>query len=219
MGESWVSAYTALGLGQLGLAQGAGARAVAQLEEAIRLAGASGDLQAVRWAQTALAEGELLAGKAQDARKRLEPLLDRPGQQEVLVTYLMPYLAWAYLEISDEERAAALLGDAIARSTGENIRLALVDALRVRALLALRRGQHAAAAEDVERGLALAAEMGYPHGRAKLLYTWGLVATEQGEPARARERFTEALGILRPLGERLYAGRCEGPQGRAGLSR
>jgi tetratricopeptide (TPR) repeat protein len=208
-GETWVSAYTALGLGQLGLAQGTGAQAVAQLEEAIRLAGSSGDLQALRWAQTALAEGELLAGKAQVARERLQPLLDRPGQQEVLVTYLMPYLAWAHLELGDEERAEALVGEAIARGTSENIRLALVDALRVCALLALRRAQSATAEEAIERALALAAEMGYPHGRAKLLYISGLIAMQRDESERARERFAEALGILRPLGERLYAKLCE----------
>jgi tetratricopeptide (TPR) repeat protein/transcriptional regulator with XRE-family HTH domain len=208
-GTSWVSAYTALGLGLLDVVQGQRASGMAHLEEAIALAQRSGDLQAVRWAQTAVAEAELLDGQARSARERLEPLLDRPGQQEGLVTYLMPYLAWAHLELGDAARAEDIVTACTERATSENIRLALVDALRVRALLALRQGQVAAAATVLDEGLALTAWMDYPHGRAKVLCMYGMVEVQRGDPVRAHERYEGALAILRPLGEQLYAARCE----------
>ena len=102
LGASWVSPYVALGPGQLRLAQGESDAGGELLEEAVALAEQTGDLQALRWAQTALAERDLLAGQPDAARARLVPLLDRPGQQEGLVTYLLPYLAWASLELGDD---------------------------------------------------------------------------------------------------------------------
>jgi tetratricopeptide (TPR) repeat protein/transcriptional regulator with XRE-family HTH domain len=204
LGMSWVSAYIALGVGQLQMARGELAPGTDQLETGVALAEQVGDLQALRWAQTVLAERDLLAGKAEAAHARLVPLLDRPGEQEGVVTYLLPYLAWASLDLGRDEEAAEQLQECLTRATGEHIRLAQVEALRVRALAALRRGEIAEAEQALEDGLDIARAIPYPYAEAKLLYTGGLASQAIGDPKRARERLRQALAALKALGEGLY---------------
>jgi len=48
-----------------------------------------------------------------------------------------------------------------------------------------------------------------PYAEAKALYVYGRLHMAQGEPERARERFTAASAILDQLGERLYAEHIE----------
>jgi tetratricopeptide (TPR) repeat protein len=230
LGISWVSAYTSLGLGQCDLARGERERALALLEESVALAGRSGDLQALRWAEASLAEYDLLEGQPEAARRRLEPLLDRPGLQEGLVTYIMPYLAWAYLEQGDLKRAEGYVRECLERAAGERIRLAWVDALRVRALLAIHwqqvSGGSAGNREDIDdqagEGITLAEaqtaldeatllcqEMGFPYGLAKLHYTRGMLAIQVEDMGSARRSLEEAKAILDSLDERLYRERVD----------
>ncbi len=204
LGISWMTSYTALGLGQLRLAQGEVATASELLEEAVRLAAQAGDLQALRWAQTALAERDLLAGEPGTAHARLEPLLDRPGQQEGVVTYLLPYLAWAALDLGKASEAEELLAQCLSRATNELIRLAQADALRVRVLQHTRQGRYDDAEQTLETALALSREMPYPYAEAKLLYAGGLLAQAENKSDQARERFQRAESAFHALGERLY---------------
>ncbi len=212
LGVSWVSAYTSLGLGQFYLATGEPERATALLEESVTLARRSGDLQALRWAETSLAEHDLLEGRPGAARDRLEPLLDRPGLQEGLVTYLLPYLAWACLELGDGAQAQLYLSECLQRAAGENIRLAWVDALRVKALQAMREAPGVAnqAGEDaLDEAARLCREMSFPYAEAKLWYTRGMLAVSEGQPEAARQSLRAALTILERLGESLYRERVE----------
>jgi tetratricopeptide (TPR) repeat protein len=204
LGASWVSPYIALGPGLLRLAEGdlEGARQL--IEEGAVLAEQTGDLQALRLAQATLAERDLLAGQPSAAHARLVPLLDRPGQQEGLVTYLLPYLAWASLNLGHEDEAAAQLEECLERSRREDIRLAEVDALRVGVIRATRRGEFAAAEQALEDGLRLSRELPYPYAEAKLLYVGGLAAQASGDTPRSRERLLQARDALRALGEGLY---------------
>ena len=187
LGISWVSAYTALGLGQLRLAQGEAGVASALLEESVTLADEAGDLQALRWAQTALAERDLLAGEPAAARDRLQPLLDRPGQQEALVTYLLPYLAWAALDLGDEAQAEELLDQCLMRATDERIRLAQVDALRVRVLQRTRQGRFADASRGARGGAATQPRDGVPLRRGEAaLRLWHVGANREQTRLGAR---------------------------------
>jgi class 3 adenylate cyclase/tetratricopeptide (TPR) repeat protein len=208
VGMSWVSMYAALGQGLVSLARGHDDGS-SYLEEAVALGERTGDLQVLRLAQSALAERDLLAGQPEAARARLEPLLDRPGQQEALVTYLMPFLSWAYLELGDQARAEEMETQCIARARAERIRLALVEALRARALRCLARTDLREAATAAEEALALARSMGYPYGEAKALYVCGQVYQRQGKSKRAREALTTAHLLLERLRERQYAPRVE----------
>jgi len=216
LGISWVSAYTSLGLGQICLALGDWQRATGLLEDSVALAERSGDLQALRWAEATLAEYDLWQGRPESARVRLEPLLDRPGQQEGLVTYLLPYLAWAYLDLGNARQAEIYVTQCLLRATGERIRLAWVDALRVYALLAMHFEESAEAAgiiagtadteagDALDKGIRLAAEMHFPYGEAKVRYTQGLLALHRSRRTEARQSLVAAQAILETLGEHLY---------------
>jgi tetratricopeptide (TPR) repeat protein/transcriptional regulator with XRE-family HTH domain len=204
LGASWVSPYIALGPGLLRLAEGDLESASQLIEEGAALAEQTGDLQALRLAQPSLAERDLLAGQPAAAHARLVPLLDRPGQQEGLVTYLLPYLAWASLDLGHEDEAAEQLEECLERSHREDIQLAEVDALRVRVIQATRRGDFAAAERALEDGLRLSRELPYPYAEAKLLYVGGLAARAAGDNPLARERLLGARDALRALGEGLY---------------
>jgi tetratricopeptide (TPR) repeat protein len=204
LGASWVSPYIALGPGLLRLAEGDLESASQLIEEGAALAEQTGDLQALRLAQPSLAERDLLAGQPAAAHARLVPLLDRPGQQEGLVTYLLPYLAWALLDLDREDEAAEQLEECLERSRREDIRLAEVDALRVRVIQAARQGEYATAEQAIKDGLRLSRELPYPYAEAKLLYIGGLAARAAGDDPLARERLLQARDALRALGEGLY---------------
>src|SRR6185437_14626406 len=51
---------------------------------------------------------------------------------------LLPVLAWAHLELGELARASDILAQAIRRTRPEGLRLALAEALRVQAMLAIR---------------------------------------------------------------------------------
>jgi hypothetical protein len=141
--RSWYSAYPLVILARLSLAEGAWNAATAQAQDGLALSEESDDLQAQRLAPGVLAELEILEGRPEAARARLAPLLDRPGLEECDVTMLLPVLAWAQLELGQVDLAADAVEQALKRARCEEMRLVLVEALRVQALIALRREQWA----------------------------------------------------------------------------
>lgn len=203
VGLSWASAYPPLGMGMLLLTAGEEEPALRHLETARTLGERTGDIQVLRWVAVTLADRELLQGKAEAALHRLSPLLDRMGQ-EALVTVLLPYVAWAHLELGDGETAAEMAEQARERATRQMVRPALVDALRVAALVAARQERFADAHVALEEALGQARTMVYPACEARTLYFAGLCAALAGERSAARERYTAALAIFRRLGEHLY---------------
>lgn len=209
VGMSWVSMYCQLGMGIVQLAQGEETTALNNLRDAVEMAERGGDLQALRWAQSSLAEHDLLHGRPDVARARLEPLLDRPGQEEGMVTYLMPILAWAYLDLDLLDEARDIEAQCLARARAEGIRLAQVEGLRVRAMRELRGGDPLAARASLDESLALCRALTYPYGEIRALYTLAHLFAQAGETTTARERFDAALALCHTLGERLYAERIE----------
>jgi hypothetical protein len=87
--------------------------------------------------------------------------------------------------------------------------LALVDALRVHAMVAMQQQHWEDAAGALEEGLALARRMPYPYAEGRLLYVYGELHTQKGEPGPARERLEAALAIFRRLGARKDVERAE----------
>jgi tetratricopeptide (TPR) repeat protein len=200
---SWASPYPSLGLGQLALARGEGEIASAYLEEVITLAGATGDLDALQPACCALAERDLLEGRPAVARARLEPLLDRPTQQDNNASVL-PVLAWAVLDLGDEGWAEGLLAGAVERARAEQNRVVLVEALRIQAMAVARAGRWPEARAALEEALVLCRSMPCPYAEARVIFTYGLVHSHQHHAALAREQLQAARAILSKLGERLY---------------
>jgi tetratricopeptide (TPR) repeat protein len=123
-----------------------------------------------------------------------------------VTTYVLPVLAWAYLELGDTEQAAQVIARALTRASG--YRLTLAGALRVQGLVALRQGHYHSASHALEEGLALARAMPYPHGEGRLLEVCGELHVRQGDTEAARERFIAALAIFRRLGARKDAERA-----------
>jgi predicted ATPase/DNA-binding XRE family transcriptional regulator len=200
IGSSWASAWPLLQLGHLCLATGAWETAAGHLQEQAVATHAGQVLWVRRIASRLLAECDLLLGSPEAARARLLPLLDRPGQEEWHVTALLPLLAWADLELGDLPEAQDTLAQALRRAQAGNHRLALAEVLRVKALLALRRGQQAAAERALEEGLALVRPMPHPYAEGRFLHLYGLLLAQKGEPGQAREHLRTALAIFQQLG-------------------
>lgn len=201
----WWMSYVLIARGEVCLSTGLREEAASVIKEGIALAERNGDLHTLRAAHGLLAESDLLEGRAGQARGRLEPLLDRPGQRESDVTRLLPLLAWAFLETDDVHQAEALMESSIERATDDGLHLVLADAVRIQALTAMRRRGWREAADASEGALSLSRNMHYPYAEAKAQYVYGLVDSRQGKTEQAHKRLEAARTILGRLGERLYA--------------
>jgi predicted ATPase/DNA-binding XRE family transcriptional regulator len=206
---SFRSPGPALALGALCLCEGRWGDASTYFAEAMALVGDTPSHEVLRVAQWSQAERDLVQGHPELACARLEPLLDRPGQQEIDVTTLLPLLAWAYLDLGDEERAEALVTATMARAAAADMQRTRTNGLRVQALLRTRQGRWDEAQTVLDAALVGYRAMPSPYGEAKALYVYGQLHAAQGEPERARERYAAALAILNRLGERLYAEHVE----------
>jgi tetratricopeptide (TPR) repeat protein len=199
-----------LELGRLALAEGAWNQAAAYLDECSALTLDFPNKVMVRVAESLLAELDLLAGRPNLAVARLLPLVDRDGMEErIVTTYVLPVLAWAYLEQGEMDLARRTIREALRRARAAGYQLCLVGALRVQALIALRQGEAQEAEHALEEGLALARPMPYPYGEGRLLLTYGLLHIQEQQAPLARERLDEALTIFRRLGARKDIERAE----------
>jgi tetratricopeptide (TPR) repeat protein len=175
---------------------------VRHLEAAIAHAVQGGDLHAQRLASGTLAEVEIRQGRAEAARTRLLPLLDRPGLQEIYVMLMLPALAWAHLEIGEVAEAERTIEQALRRAQAQDLRLVLVEALRIQALVLIRRGMLQDAERILHEGVSLAREMPNPYAEARLLQVYGALLARRGEAEPACARLEEALAIFQRLGAR-----------------
>ena len=192
-------------LGMIRAAMGAGENATPCLEESVALAEKVPYPEAVRSGHGALAERELLEGKPQAALARLEPLVEGSDAEELGIVRLLPYLAWAYLDLGDEGRAeeAALGGVDLARAQDHN--LALVDLLRVLGMTMFRRRRWDEARRAFGEAVSVARAIGHRYAEARALYEWGLADSGGPEGGQGRDRLEEAARMFRALGSRPYA--------------
>ncbi|HZS92214.1 MAG TPA: AAA family ATPase [Chloroflexota bacterium] len=209
LGNSMALGYTLGWRAKLRLRSGEWTAAAEDLAEVSALLERAGDLNPLREAQSHLAELDLLQGRPAAARDRLIPLLDRAGLEEMDVTQLLPTLAWAHLELGDVPAAVELAVQAIRRAKAQSLQRALVNALRVQAMVAIRQGQWDEATSALEEGLELARTMPYPYAEARLLHVYGQMHVQTGETEPARERMEAALVIFRRLGARKDIERVE----------
>jgi len=208
-GQFWYATYPPHGLGVLCLAEGSKEEAARYLKEALTLAQQNHDMQALCWVQGALAEWDLVSGRAEAARERLAPLLEGPGLMVSYSKEALALLAWAYLELDEADRAQALLAQILSTVRKERMNPALVQSLRVQAQVLSRQEHWGEAEHNLDEALELCHVMDTPYAKAKTLYAAGLLSHERKEFKRARQRFEEALGICAHLGERLYAQHIE----------
>lgn len=196
-------------LGQLDVVQGDDACGERRLLEGSAHAKRNGDLQAQRWAQSTLAEHDLLRGDPLAAYQRLAPLIDQEQPRDVDEYVLLPLFAWAALEMAQESRAANLLESALAFAGANHLVPTVISALRVHALLSARQGRSAQAMDDLRDALALSEAIQQPYHVAKVHQTWAYIGSEEASAYQPREHACAALTILAPLGERLYSTEAE----------
>ncbi|HEX6779361.1 MAG TPA: AAA family ATPase, partial [Ktedonobacterales bacterium] len=210
VGLPWGATYALFNLGALLMAQGQWDAAAPYFEEALALAERRQEQEALRWAQSDLAERELVSGQPQRAYERLRPLLDGLDRQESGAAHLLITLAWAHLERGETDQAQQLLDQIIPDATTQRLRPVLLDALLTWARLAARRERWQEATQALDEALRLAREMEYPYAEAKARYAAGWVLLQQGQPTRAGKSLEQALAILNRLGEQIYAEQAEG---------
>jgi len=158
-------------------------------------------------AHTLLAEMDLVGGHPENALARLEPLLTvLPSKERVPV---LPALALAYLELGRDEAAHKTATVAVTEARERTEWLTLLDALRVYALVATRRGEYDGAARALEEGLPLARRMPHPYAEARLLHMYGQLCAPRAELGPARQWLGEALAIFQRLGARRDVTRVE----------
>jgi hypothetical protein len=172
------------------------------LEQAIERVEQVGSLALLDMPTCLLAESDLLAGRAEQARRRLTSYLQAPhptpAEGDALGAQLL--LAWAEGVLGQETQAEARLATVVA--TAEP--LICVDALRVRSLLALAQRGWGVAVAALDEALERIRAMPNPYAEAKTLWVYGRLEAERGDPAAAREHFAQALAICDRLGEGLY---------------
>jgi hypothetical protein len=196
--------------GRLHFVRGEWEAASRYLDQSKSIFAEQGKRSGLRTGEQVLAERDVLDGHPTMAQERLVPLLDRSEMEERGVTiHILPTLAWAYLELGEVGQAARTVAEAIRRARAGTYRRGLVDALRVQAMVALRRESCEDAARALEEGLALAQGMPYPRGEARLLQVAGELHLQLGQPDAARERLEAALAIFHLLGARKDVERTE----------
>jgi tetratricopeptide (TPR) repeat protein len=135
---------------------------------------------------------------------RIEDLLERLQGKLSPVKRSLPLLAWACLELGEEDRADALIRDALSDEAMEVERLVLVDALRVQAMIWTRQQRWDEAVGALEEALTLTRAMPYPYAEAKALYSYGQLHVARDESEQAREKYEAALAICARMGEGMY---------------
>ena len=208
-GQFWYATYPPHGLGLLCLAEGREEEAAHYLTQALTLAEQNHDMQALCCVQGPLAEWDLLSGRPEAARVRLASLLDAPGLMVSYSRESLSLLAWAYLELGEVDQAQALLAQVLRTARQARMVPALVQALRVQALVLSKEERWEEAERALEEALTLCRGMAAPYAEAKTLYAAGLVSHNKREFEPARQRFEGALEICTRLGERLYARHIE----------
>lgn len=205
-----VLSYPVLGLGKLCWALGEMELGHKHLEEALTIGRRGLPPRLLQPVLGCLAERDLVAGHPDTALGHLEPLLQTPrGREGIDATSLLPLLAWAYLEAGNVLSAEEVARESLERCRTEHHQLALLDALRVQALLAIRRERWDEAAAALDEVIVLARSMPYPYAEAKVLYVYGRLEAGRGEYEQARERYEQARAICQRLGEVPYRQQIE----------
>jgi tetratricopeptide (TPR) repeat protein len=209
IGASVNSGYGLLILGLVSYGEGQWQAATTALEQTVRLQASTDFHEALRIAQSVLAEIEIRREQPAAARDRLLLLLNKPDLEGSDVAFLLPKLAWAHLELGELAAAGRMADEAEAYAHAKSDRLNLVEALRVQALVTMRQGQWTKAEHALEEGLTLARRMPYPYAEGRLLHVYGDLHVQKGEPEPARVRLEAALAIFRRLGARKDVERVE----------
>ncbi|HWE64277.1 MAG TPA: AAA family ATPase [Chloroflexota bacterium] len=208
-GATRFSSIPLVGLGALSLHEGNCEEASRYLEEGVAMAARTRHLGALRAAQQALAERDLLDGRPWAALARLQALLKDLDLEDSVLTKPMPALAQVHLALGNLADAEALVAAGVARARARCNRPGLTEWLGLQGMVWISRGRSQDAQRALDEAIALARGMPYPYAEGRLLHMDGLLHAEQGESAVAREPLAAALAIFRRLGAHRDSERVE----------
>jgi tetratricopeptide (TPR) repeat protein len=206
-----LAAYARIHLGQLDLLEGNQARGSAEIEAAMKAETPGRDLWLLRHGQRLLAERDLLDGQPSKALARLAPLVARAGDREpqgtIIFTLLFAPLAWAYLELGQEDEAESVLTEGMARARTQDHRLAQADLLRVQGMVRARQRRWQEAWDAFEEAITLAQHMPDPYREAQARAEAGWLAARRGKNTAAHDQLRGALAIVQRLRAEPYTRR------------
>ena len=205
-------ADTMIPLGELGavaMSRGEWETGIRHLQEHLAVAESTGDFRWLHQVHMLFAERDLLEGRPESARNRIEQLRDVPGLSEDAVLEALPVLARAHLEIGDVERAEQIAGDAVRQARAADIRMILTEALRAQGAVLSRQGRWEEAELRFQEARSLAVATSCPYAAGRTLFEHGTMLLRQGRSEEARRRLEEALSIFSRLGARPYVERTE----------
>lgn len=185
-------------LGVLYKAQGAWEDASHCFSEAAALAREVDITGQLGYAESRLAEMDVLQGRPTETIARLQPRA--PDLQWMYNVLLLSVLAEAHADIGDAAKAEEVVDIALRRARLMYNRVDGLEALRVRAKILAMQGRREEAITDLEEALSSARSMPYPYAEAKLSREYGMLHLREKEPGRARERLRAALEVFRQLG-------------------
>lgn len=181
IGPSAAGPLAVVGHAELLAAAERGTDALQLLARARRLATPEARLEMSRDAAAVEAELHLRADRPAAAVGVLEPLLDRPGLREWGVVDLLPLLAESQLAGGDAAAAAGTATHAVSRARSARHALALVEALRVTALVT----DGPVAAQALDEGLRLARAMPNPQASRRLHAAGAVLARRRHDAVAA----------------------------------
>jgi predicted ATPase len=207
-GETWQSPDILLYRGMFALAEGREEEGRTLLEGLMERLAQGGPASDLPEPTCLLAEADLLAGDAEQARQRLatllsDPLAFTPAEHYAREPLLL--MAWAEIALGRLDDAEARLGPLLATASP----FFRTDALRIQGLLATVQGRWKKAVGPLEEAIERARAMPYPYAELKAMWIYGRLETARGDPAAARTRFKQALVICDRLGEELYRSHVE----------
>ena len=118
---------------------------------------------------------------------------------------LLTWAAISHLQLGDLDAAKTAADQAVHGASEAEDRLAIPDALRVKALVAIERGEWSSAGQALEEGLALTRSIGSVYAEARLLHTLGLMHARRGDAEPGTARLEEARVLFQRLGARMDA--------------
>lgn len=207
VGSSWYSAYPPLQTARLQVAQGDWEEAARNLNECLAIAEPIGDIQALQGAHRLLGELDVLEGRPEEARARLEPL--KNGERLTDQIGLLATLAWAHLELGAVDQADEIVAGALDVAHLRRNKPLLPEALRVLGMVRARQGRWDEAQTAFQESISLARSLPYPYVEARALVEYGITQVHHGELEQAREPLGAAMAIFRRLGAKKDVERTE----------
>lgn len=206
-------------MSDIALAQGDQKLAFGQAREALADAEASGDiaLLAAALAQ-AYCYGFIVGADIDDAWLKRALELERKTTGVPLRTQPSFVAGFCHMTLGRLEEAEAELRYVLSRAEADGVEYSRADALLRLSLLAVRRGDAAAAWQLATEGLDIAEQMDLPQLTCALLYGCARAALQRGEAEKVRELTGRGAELARSSGDRPYAISYQALLGSLGLA-